>query len=117
MRRFVPRYEVVFSGGVFYGMERILRSDITVFQGAAIGCGTLSLHEYVFFVEPHPCKTQFPASFALAKLVRAVTPLYLSNNSLCRPQINRAVQEVTDLARKNKDSIEGLAEEVGKFRV
>ncbi|MGP1459267.1 MAG: hypothetical protein ACTTKL_08145 [Treponema sp.] len=32
-------------------------------------------------------------------------------------QINRAVQEVNDLARKNKDSIEGLAEEVGKFRV
>ena len=32
-------------------------------------------------------------------------------------QINRAVHEVNDLARKNKDSIEGLAEEVGKFRV
>ncbi|MGP1458044.1 MAG: hypothetical protein ACTTKL_01870 [Treponema sp.] len=32
-------------------------------------------------------------------------------------QINNAVQEVNDLARKNKDSIEGLAEEVGKFRV
>ena len=32
-------------------------------------------------------------------------------------QINRAVQEVNDLARKNKDSIEGLAEEVGKFKV
>ena len=62
-------------------------------------------------------KTPLTASFAPAKLVRAVTPLYLSNNSLCRPQINRAVQEVNDLARKNKDSIEGLAEEVGKFRV
>ena len=43
--------------------------------------------------------------------------LNLSNLFLCRPQINRAVQEVNDLARKNKDSIEGLAEEVGKFRV
>ena len=32
-------------------------------------------------------------------------------------QINRAVQEVKDLARKNKDSIEGMAEEVGKFKV
>ena len=32
-------------------------------------------------------------------------------------QINRAVQEVNSLARKNKDSIEGLAEEVGKFKV
>ena len=32
-------------------------------------------------------------------------------------QINRAVHEVNDLARKNKDSIEGLAEEVGKFRL
>ncbi|MFC2329734.1 MAG: hypothetical protein ACFNKL_01485, partial [Treponema sp.] len=32
-------------------------------------------------------------------------------------QINNAVQEVNDLARKNKDSIEGLAEEVGKFKV
>ena len=76
----------------------------------------LSLHECAFYVEP-PYKTLFPASFAPAKLVRAVTPLYLSNNSLCRPQINRAVHEVNDLARKNKDSIEGLAEEVGNFRV
>ena len=32
-------------------------------------------------------------------------------------QINNAVQEVNDLARKNKYSIEGLAEEVGKFKV
>ncbi|MGP1459091.1 MAG: methyl-accepting chemotaxis protein [Treponema sp.] len=32
-------------------------------------------------------------------------------------QINRAVQEVNDLAQRNKDSIERLAEEVGKFRV
>ena len=32
-------------------------------------------------------------------------------------QINNAVQEVNDLARKNKDSIEGLAEEVGKFKI
>ena len=32
-------------------------------------------------------------------------------------QINRAVQEVNSLARKNKDSIEGMAEEVGKFKV
>ena len=44
------------------------------------------------------------------------TTLNLSNLFLCRPQINRAVQEVNDLARKNKDSIEGLAEEVGKVR-
>ena len=91
MRSFLPRYEVVFSGGVFYGMERILRSGIAVFQTGGDRQRTLSLHEYVFFVEPHPCKTPFPASFALAKLVRAVSPLYLSNNSLCRPQINRAV--------------------------
>ena len=117
MRRFLPRYEVVFSGGVFYRAEQILRSGITVFQGGGNGQRTLSLSEYVFFMEPHPCKTPFPASFALAKLVRAVTPLYLSNTSLCRPQINRAVHEVNDLVQKNKDSIEGLAEEVGKFRV
>ncbi len=32
-------------------------------------------------------------------------------------QINRAVHEVNDLARKNNDSIETLAEEVGKFQV
>ncbi|MGP1458449.1 MAG: hypothetical protein ACTTKL_03985 [Treponema sp.] len=32
-------------------------------------------------------------------------------------QINREVQEVNDLARKNKGSIEGLAKEVGKFKV
>ena len=32
-------------------------------------------------------------------------------------QINNAVQEVNDLARKNKDSIEGLASEVRKFKV
>ena len=31
--------------------------------------------------------------------------------------INNAVQEVNDLARKNKNSIEGLAAEVGKFKV
>ena len=44
--------------------------------------------------------------------------VYLLN--ACRhfvQQINRAVQEVNSLARKNKDSIEGLAEEVGKFKV
>ena len=98
MRSFVPRYEVV-----LWGDGNSLR--------------LLSLHECAFYVERHPYKTPFPASFAPAKLVRAVTPLYLSNNSLCRPQINRAVHEVNDLARKNKDSIEGLAEEVGKFRV
>ena len=32
-------------------------------------------------------------------------------------QINNAVQEVNKLARKNKDSIEGLAGEVRKFKV
>lgn len=32
-------------------------------------------------------------------------------------QINNAVHEVNDLARKNKDSGEGLAKEVGKFKV
>ncbi|MGP1459708.1 MAG: hypothetical protein ACTTKL_10435 [Treponema sp.] len=32
-------------------------------------------------------------------------------------QINRVVQEVNDLAWKNKESIEGLAEEVEKFKV
>ena len=104
MRSFVPRYKVVFSSGVFIGRGGDIQR-------------TLSSHEYVLSVEPHPYKTPFSASFAPAKLARAVTPLYLSNNSLCRPQINRAVHDVNDLARKNKDSIEGLAEEVGKFRV
>ena len=51
-----------------------------------------------FYIEAPPSKTPFPASFAPAKLMRAVTPLYLSNNSLCRPQ-------------ENKDSIEEPAEE------
>lgn len=32
-------------------------------------------------------------------------------------QINTAVQQVNALARKNKDSEEGLAEEVGKFKI
>ena len=32
-------------------------------------------------------------------------------------QINNAVQEVNDLARKNKDSIQELASEVRKFKV
>ena len=32
-------------------------------------------------------------------------------------QINNAVQEVTGIAHKNKDSITALAEEVGKFCV
>ena len=32
-------------------------------------------------------------------------------------QINNAVNEVNDLAMKNKESIEGLAREVGKFKV
>ena len=32
-------------------------------------------------------------------------------------QINNAVQEVNELARKNKNSIEGLAAEVDKFKV
>ena len=32
-------------------------------------------------------------------------------------QINNAVNEVNELAMKNKQSIEGLAGEVGKFKV
>ncbi len=32
-------------------------------------------------------------------------------------QINNAVQEVNDLAQKNKDCIEGLANEVREFKV
>ena len=79
MRRFVCRREVV-----LWGDGNSLR--------------LLSLHECAFYVEQHPYKTPYPASFAPAKLVRAVTPLYLSNNSLCRPQ-------------ENKDSIEEPAEE------
>ena len=86
------------------------------FGAAAIACVSCRCTN-ALFTWPPPYKTPFPASFAPAKLVRAVTPLYLSNNFLCRPQINRAVHEVNDLARKNKDSIEGLEEEVGKFRV
>jgi len=107
-----------FLSGVFYGAEgEFLRSDITIFLGGGNSQRILSLRECAFYVEPHSHKIRFSASFAPAKLVRAVTPLYLSNTTLCRPQINRAVQEVNDLARKNKDSIGGLAEEVGKFRV
>ena len=97
-------------------MRRFVCCREVVLWGDGNSLRLLSLHEGAFYVEP-PYKTPFPASFAPAKLVRAVTPLYLSNNFLCRPQINRAVQEVNDLARKNKDSIEGLAEEVGKFKV
>ena len=97
-------------------MRRFVCCREVVLWGDGNSLRLLSLHECAFYVEP-PYKTPFPASFAPAKLVRAVTPLYLSNNSLRRPQINRAVQEVNDLARKNKDSIEGLAEEVGKFKV
>ena len=98
MRRFACRRETMFS---CEGKER----DVSV------------IVQTRFYIETPPSKTPFPASFAPAILVRAVTPLYLSNNFLCRPQINRAVHEVNDLARKNKDSIEGLAEEVGKFKV
>ena len=58
MRRFVPRYEVVFSGGVFYRAEgEFLRSDITVFLGGN-SQRTLSLHEYTFYVELHSHKTR-----------------------------------------------------------
>lgn len=32
-------------------------------------------------------------------------------------QINKAVQEVHEVTQKNKESIESLAEEVGKFKV
>ena len=98
MRRFACRRETMFSCG---GKAQVVSVIV----------------QTRFYIEAPPSKTPFPASFALAKLVRAVTPLYLSTPFLCRPQINRAVHEVNDLARKNKDSIEGLAEEIGKFRV
>ena len=32
-------------------------------------------------------------------------------------QINNAVQEVSEITQKNKQSIEALAQEVGKFKV
>ena len=51
--------------------ERILRSDITVFQGDGNRPRTLSLHEYAFYVEPHSHRTRFSESFVPAKLVRA----------------------------------------------
>ena len=63
--------------------------------------------------------------FADGKLGQAAKPVVFSDTirAACKrcaagvQQINRAVHEVNDLARKNKDSIEGLAKEVGKFRV
>ena len=48
-----------------------------------------------FYIEAPPSKTPFLASFALAKLVRAGTPLYLSNNSLCRPRRTPSAQLCT----------------------
>ena len=47
----------------------------------------------------------------------SVRPSSLHEMSAGVQQINNAVQEVNELAQKNKDSIEGLAEEVGKFKV
>ena len=68
---------------------------------------------------------EFRNKFALGKLGQAAKPVVFSDTvrAACKrcaagvQQINRAVHEVNDLARKNKDSIEGLAEEVGKFKV
>ena len=65
--------------------------------------------------EPHSKNSTY-REFCTGKTRAGGTTLNLSNLFLCRPQINRAVHEVNDLARKNKDSIEGLAEEIWKFR-
>ncbi len=59
MRSFLPRYEVVFSGGVFYGAERILRSGIAVFQTGGDRQRTLLLRECAFYVVPHLVKQRF----------------------------------------------------------
>ena len=61
--------------------------------------------------------------FADGKLGQAAKPVVFSDTirAACKrcaagvQQVNNAVQEVNYLARKNKDSIEGLAEEVGNF--
>ncbi|MGP1459930.1 MAG: hypothetical protein ACTTKL_11610 [Treponema sp.] len=63
--------------------------------------------------------------FAVDKLGQTAKPIITFMLNKCSlqemsagvQQINNAVQEVNDLARKNKDNIEGLAEEVGKFKV
>ena len=55
--------------------------------------------------------------FKSVKYNFSVRPSSLHEMSAGVQQINSAVQEVNDLARKNKDSIEGLAAEVGKFKV
>ena len=55
--------------------------------------------------------------FKSVKYNFSVRPSSLHEMSAGVQQINNAVQEVNDLARKNKDSIEGLAAEVGKFKV
>ena len=55
--------------------------------------------------------------FKSVKYNFSVRPSSLHEMSAGVQQINNAVQEVNDLARKNKDSIEGLASEVRKFKV
>ena len=66
---------------------------------------------------------EFRNKFALGKLGQAAKLVAFSDTirAACKrcaagvQQINNAVQEVNDLAQKNKDSIEGLTEEAGKF--
>ena len=103
MRRFVPRYKVVFSDDVSIGRRSVIFPDGRLFNTR--------------YTEETHSKNSTYREFCTGKTRAGGTTLNLSNLFLCRPQINRAVQEVNDLVRKNKDSIEGLAEEVGKFKV
>ena len=63
------------------------------------------------YTEETHSKNSIYREFCASKTRAGGATLNHSNLFLCRPQ------EVNDLARKNKDSIEGLAEEVGKFKV
>ena len=71
-----------------------------------------SLCKHVLHRSPTQQDT-IPCEFCTGKTRAGGTSAISFKQLFCRPQINRAVHEVNDLARKNKDSIEGLAEEVG----
>ena len=66
-----------------------------------------------------PLRAYFPVrpGKLLSRISFTVNRSSLHEMSAGVQQINNAVQEVNDLARKNKDSIEGLASEVRKFKV
>ena len=108
--------EIAVSGSVFYGDEKVTSlpntKHLACFCLPAKTGGGRPPHSTPSCPFPRP-----PGQAAQPVFLLRYYRSNLRGMSAGVQQINNAVQEVNDLARKNKDSIEGLASEVRKFKV